>query len=124
MKTVKRQKPEREIQNDILEWLTAQGIFCWRNNSTGLFDASSGTFRRKGKYQRLGISDILGVIHGTLFAIEVKTAKGKLSDYQKQFLDDVSLNGGVAIVARSIEDVENKLLTTIFYEGNTTKIKE
>ena len=122
IKTQKKEKPEHKIQNEILEYLTKLGIFCWRNQNTGLFDPFSGKFRRKGKYQMLGISDILGVCRGIFIAIEVKSEKGKASDYQKQFLEMVNYNGGIGFIARSVKDVEDNLWTTTFKIGKKTKL--
>lgn len=45
----------------------------------------------------------------TVFAIEVKAAKGKVAPHQQAFLNEIAARGGVAFVARSIEDVQQKL---------------
>ena len=42
--------------------------------------------------------------------------KGKVTPAQQEFLDNINSNGGVAFVARSIEDVQQhigSLLTTV-----------
>ena len=54
-----------------------------------------------------GIADILGIQRGTgrFIAIEVKTAKGKLSPFQTNFLNWINEAGGIAFVARSVDDV-------------------
>ena len=44
---------------------------------------------------------------GITIYIEVKTSKGYQSDYQKQFQQDIESHGGVYILARSIEDVQD-----------------
>jgi len=115
IKKKKRQKPENKIQNEILEYLTEKGILCWRNNNTGLFDPMSGKFRRKGKYQMLGISDIFAIAPdssvnpGRFIAIEVKSKIGKLSENQVIFIDNVNKEGGLAFMARSVDDVKEHL---------------
>lgn len=97
---------ETDIQRAILEFLQYKGIFCWRNNSGALQD-KNGRLVRFGK---VGSSDIMGILpDGKFLAIEVKGPKGKLSDHQKEFLDGISKNNGVAIVARSVEEVEQDL---------------
>jgi hypothetical protein len=54
-----------------------------------------------------GVSDILGVLPGGRFlAIEVKAPNGKLTDHQKQFLEEVLSNGGFGLIARSPEEVK------------------
>jgi len=106
----KKEKSEKEIQNEILEYLTKGGYLCWRNNNVGLYDVRLGTFRRKGKYQMLGVSDIFLIVgDGRFVAIEVKSKKGKISEYQQNFIDLINQNGGIAFVARNIEDVEKNL---------------
>ena len=58
-----------------------------------------------------GVSDILGVLPGCRFlAVEVKVPKGKVSPHQQEFIDSVNQAGGLAFVARSLEDVEHILL--------------
>lgn len=56
-----------------------------------------------------GIPDIIGIWNGHLLAIEVKTAKGKLSPQQETKLMEINQNGGLAFVARSVDDVIDKL---------------
>lgn len=56
-----------------------------------------------------GVADILGIYQGKPLAIEVKSKKGRLSEFQKTFLIRFHAQGGIAIVARSVDDVENRL---------------
>ncbi len=56
-----------------------------------------------------GISDIIGVWKGKFLAIEVKTKSTKTTIEQDEFLECVKKAGGIAIVARSLADVENVL---------------
>jgi hypothetical protein len=56
-----------------------------------------------------GIPDIIGIWNGHLLAIEVKVAKGKLSPQQEVKLKEINQNGGIAFVARGIDDVINAL---------------
>lgn len=102
---------EIDIQNAILAYLNMRGIYCWRNNTVGIFDSKKGVYRKPmGKYQINGISDILGILKdGRMLCVECKSEKGKLTEAQKDFLENINSNGGVAFVARSIDDVKNKL---------------
>jgi penicillin-binding protein-related factor A (putative recombinase) len=102
-------KKEADIQKEIIQYLWDLGIFCWRNNTLGVFDPMKGKYRKPSKYEILGVSDILGLYKGQFLAIEVKSAKGKLTDNQKDFLQKVEENGGRAFVARSIQEVEDNL---------------
>ena len=56
------------------------------------------------------MSDIIGIYKGRFLAIEVKTAKGKLTVAQVTFQHTVQQEGGIAFVARSVQDVEDRLL--------------
>jgi len=57
----------------------------------------------------VGIADITGIFRGQPLAIEVKSDKGRVSDAQEIFLQRFNEEGGIAFVARSIEDVQAKL---------------
>lgn len=79
-----------------------------------------GGYRRVSKLYRLGVADIIGILPDSrLFAIEVKTRRGKLAEHQKMFLDEISSRGGVSFVARSLEDVERGLAKYI--EGENAR---
>ena len=95
---------EKELQSAIIEYLTLNSIFHWRQN-TGAFVAEYKGKKRIVRFGVPGISDILGVQRGRLFAIEVKARGGKLTYLQENFLKNVSDHGGIAIVARSLDDV-------------------
>jgi len=99
---------ERDIQKQILNYCSHQKyIEVWRNNTTGIWDQKKGRYRlNRSKHARKGISDILGVTNtGRFLAIEVKSKYGKLTEHQNEFLQMVANMGGIAIVARSLEDV-------------------
>lgn len=57
------------------------------------------------QHSKRGVSDILGIYSNRLLAIEVKSKTGRLTRWQTIFLDDVKRNGGIAFVARSVDDV-------------------
>jgi hypothetical protein len=123
----KRQKGgslrESEIQKQILEYLaTQEDVFMWRSQSTGVFNPVSGTWRKLQGIGRIqGVSDILGVLGsmgikegalvgcGRFLAIEVKSRYGKPTPAQEQFLLQVNNRGGLAFIARSLEEVIEQL---------------
>ena len=101
---------EKEVEKSILEFLEWYPGYFWKNNSVGVYDARKGVYRKaKSKYIINGVSDILGVLNGKFIAIEVKSAKGRLSESQKEFLYQVNEEGGIGFVARSVEDVRRNL---------------
>jgi RecB family endonuclease NucS len=95
--------PEGQILYDILEYLELRRVYAWRNQ----------TGRRGGvRFGKVGSSDILGVLDdGRALAIEVKSEKGKATQEQLIFLAEVAKRGGVAFIARSIEDVDRHLFS-------------
>lgn len=107
---------EQGIERQILEFLKCEGIFAWKNYSTGTFDPTRKKFR-KHKNKLKGVADILGILapHGRSLAIEVKRPKTAFSAKtyptkdQKIFLDNTNRNGGLGFVARSVDDVIEQL---------------
>lgn len=82
----------------------------WRQNS-GVAQYQYGS---KTSYVRFnsakGMSDIMGILKtGRTLAIEVKNRTRKVDPHQQQFLDDINAGGGLAFVARSLDDVIDKL---------------
>ena len=55
--------------------------------------------------QRKGIPDIIAIYRGRTLAIECKSAKGRVSKEQDAELRAIEEAGGIAIIARSLEDV-------------------
>jgi hypothetical protein len=103
---------EKDIQNTIIDYLRIRGIFCWQNDSVGIYDPVKKVYRKNsGKYKIPGVSDILGIYKSKPLAIEVKTAKGKTTQSQDLFLERFQAEGGIAFVARSIKDVEWELFS-------------
>ena len=86
---------EKDITRQIRAYLNMREIFHWKV--------------WQGLGSTRGVSDIIGIYKGRPLAIEVKTAKGKLSEHQERFLTRWKNEGGIAIVARSVEDVEQGL---------------
>lgn len=97
---------ETDLVRAILEYLHLRGITAWRNN-TGAYKAG----KRFIRFGYVGSGDILGVIPptGKLLSIECKTKKNKPSHKQEEFMELVVRAGGIAFVARSIEDVQDGL---------------
>lgn len=100
---------EKYIENAILDWLAMNDIFAWKVQTVGIYDAKIKGYRKVSKRYMTGVADILGIYKGRPLAIEVKSAKGILSPHQKIFLRRFMDSGGIAILARSVSDVETGL---------------
>lgn len=129
-------RPERHLRNAILSLLRAHGIAAWPTG-VGAFPASYQGKRRFVRMGTKGMSDIIGVVPvpimvpasptdgalkqppgrdqngryilGRLLAVEVKSPTGKVRPEQTAFLAEVVRHGGIAFVARSVEEVSAKL---------------
>lgn len=102
--------PEGKIQLAILKKLKKSGIFCWRNNNAPTYDQklNSGYGGYRSNNVMPGVPDILGILPGgKFFAVEVKTKAGRQSAPQILFQKRTERLGGIYIVARSKDDVDN-----------------
>jgi len=103
---------EAQIQKAILQWGGYKRILMHRINVIGtpLHKAGKTIYRPS---TNKGMADI----HATVLVgdipvsvwLEVKTAKGRVSENQKIFSDTVTAAGGFYYVVRSIDDVETAL---------------
>lgn len=113
MKPPKTYKPfvmptANDTTGRIVDFLNAQGFVVWRQNNTGIYDATKGVYRKNPNAKK-GIADIIGFDRiGQFVAIEVKIGGDRLSNEQADFLTAVNMAGGMAMVARSWEDFLKK----------------
>ena len=107
---------EAAIQQDIRLLLgSSPGIRAFRNNCGAYKDPRSGRVIRYGLHT--GSADLIGwqsvvitpEMVGQRFArflsVEVKTPAGRVSPEQETWRQAVQKAGGIAVVARSVEDV-------------------
>ena len=85
------QQTEAELTKVIRLLLRTLGVWHWKVH--------------QGLGSTPGIPDICGIWQGKFLGIEVKTIRGKLSEHQVKQLRAIQHHGGIAIVARSIDDV-------------------
>ncbi len=107
---------EKTILNAILRYLEIDERVAWAhrfNTGSHVVFRQEGEIEKKRRYIRYafpGCSDILGQLKdGRFLAVECKSKSGKVSADQQAFLNCVKNNNGVAVVARSIDDVKTAL---------------
>ena len=83
-----------------------QGV-AYRINNGAVYDRKKGVYR-KG-VQRRGVPDIIGIIDGRFFGIEVKIGKDRQSADQKEIEREIGDAGGVYFIAKSYDDYLNKI---------------
>lgn len=95
---------EAELQAEILLAVGSRpDCRIWRNN-TGVGRTLSG--QRVIRFGLVGSADLLGILRGGRFlAVEVKTAKGRQSEAQRNFQRMIESMGGVYVLARDVQTV-------------------
>ena len=105
---------ETDIQNTIMLELSKSGAIAFRNN-VGAAKTESGGFVKFGVGGTGGSDlicivpveitpDMVGKTLGIFTAIEVKTKKGRPTTNQNNFINAIKNNGGLAGIARSVDD--------------------
>jgi hypothetical protein len=95
--TPKVKKPkeptEADITKAIRDVLKACNIWVWKHWG--------------GPMSLKGVPDLIGMIgpEGRAFYIEIKKKSGVVSREQQEFINSVTRHGGIAFVARSVDDV-------------------
>lgn len=94
---------EQDLVRAAVPYLLASGIPCYRSNT--------GATRIGDRFIRFGIPgspDIIGIMPGTgqFLGIECKMPGRYLSQSQKAFQSVIERNGGIYIVARTMDDID------------------
>jgi hypothetical protein len=93
---------ESALQHRILVAYNRGPVRLWRNN-VGIAHYPDGSVVRYGLAP--GSADLIGLIAGRFLAVECKSPRGRLRREQKEWLAVVERLGGIAVVAREVEDV-------------------
>ena len=94
---------ESNVQKLVLLAASSVGCVLHRNN-VGAYKNVSGHFIRYG-VGGVGGSDLIGWTKDGIFvAIETKPTKGKATEKQLNFIEQVKLSGGRAGIARCADD--------------------
>lgn len=96
---------EAQIQRAILQYLRLLGAFAVRVNT----DATKIGDRFIRFNDAVGCPDILVCLGGRFVGVEVKRKGGRLRPEQAACMDSIRKAGGLAFVARSVDDVHAAL---------------
>ena len=83
---------EAQIRQDIKRLLKALGFAVW------------DTEQNRPTRVTAGLSDLIAMGHSLILFIECKTPKGRLTDAQHIFCQEVERNGGIYVIWRSASD--------------------
>lgn len=97
---------EAQIQTEIVEYLSRQGIFCHSVPNEGAGKNKLRTMRMITMGMKPGTADlVVWFPWGEIGYLEVKTETGKLSDKQRRFEKRCEEHGVFYAVVKSVEDV-------------------
>jgi len=98
----KSRQLEKDIVKEIRRFLDLKGVFVFKVNNYAM-PRANGRMVFHGDH---GIPDICGMTKsGRFLGIEVKTKIGRQSEHQKLFEKRCLANGGIYILARSVDDL-------------------
>lgn len=97
---------EDQIQTTLAQHLWARGhsdLLWWHTPNEGKRSARSGAaLKRMGMLP--GVSDIVAVHGGEIFALELKRPKKNPSETQLEFIERMRTAGGHALVAQGLDE--------------------
>jgi len=110
-------KAENSLTIACINYMRLKGVYCWRQNNVGMVnDKQNGKTRYISAHK--GTPDILGILpNGRFIGVEVKSIKGKQSEYQESFERNCKVNYGVYLLVRDIDEAIAMIDTII--EENT-----
>ena len=82
---------ETDIRRQVRDYLQLRQYFCFY------------VLQGLGAYK--GIPDLIAVRDGRVIFIELKTARGRQSDYQKKFQADLEAAGGEYVLCRGVDEL-------------------
>lgn len=104
-----QQKTEtNNLTTQIVAFLNEMGHFAWRNNTIGVYDMTTGRYRKSNSVK--GTADIFCVLNpaGQTLFIEIKVGRDRLRDAQEVFRDEVVKRGAIHWEIKTIENFIEK----------------
>lgn len=101
---------ETDLKRSIVDYLRLLGFLAWVQNVGAVKFKNAQGKQRFIKFGFAGLSDILCVLPGGRFmVVETKRLDNVASQAQKDFMADVERRGGIAVLAYSLDDVDERL---------------
>jgi Holliday junction resolvase len=85
---------ETDIRRQVTDYLQLRQYFCFY------------VLQGLGAYK--GIPDLIAVKNGRVLFIELKTPRGRQSDYQRKFQADLEAAGGEYVLCRGVDDLQGR----------------
>jgi hypothetical protein len=101
---------EKDIQKQLVEYLTLCGGLVIRTNSGGMRAKNRDGSERFVRFNsQEGCADLIVCLNGQFIAVEVKRPGNQPTAKQEAFAERVRRSNGVSIVATSVEDLQRQL---------------
>lgn len=97
---------ERDIQRAVFDHIKARGVpgvVAWHTPNGGIHQAGRRRAINAGQGVVSGIPDVIAIKQGTMFALELKRDKGRVSEAQRDTLDRLAFAGAVVAVAHGLD---------------------
>ena len=85
---------ETNIRRQVTDYLQLRQYFCFY------------VLQGLGAYK--GIPDLIAVKNGRVLFIELKTPRGRQSDYQRKFQANLEAAGGEYVLCRGVDDLQGR----------------
>ena len=93
---------ERDIQKQILDYLSYKKIFHYKQSTTGIYKQKTGHYIPS---QSVGAGDIVIVINGRHITAEIKRPGSVQTPAQRAFQQNLEAAGGIYKVIYSLDDL-------------------
>jgi len=90
----KQKLTETDIRRQVTDYLQLRQYFCFY------------VLQGLGAYK--GIPDLIAVKNGRVLFIELKTPRGRQSEYQRKFQADLEAAGGEYVLCRGVDDLQGR----------------
>lgn len=118
----RRHNAEDAIQMAVVQHMRARkvpGVVFWHTPNGGKRNIIEGAkFKKMGV--RAGVSDIVAVHNGRIFALELKAPGGRATESQMEFISDVNAAGGFGCIATGLTEALKCLETWGLLRGAAT----
>lgn len=91
----------------VWDFVNVRGGAAYRINNGAVYDAKRKAYR-KGSVRK-GVPDIIGVIQGIFFGIEIKFGNDRQSADQRTVQLEIEAAGGYYFIAKTYDDYLNKI---------------
>lgn len=98
-----KKSPTNETNSFVLNFLFKCGVYSYRQNTVGVYDARKGSYRSAPK---TGLPDNVAILppFGNHLGIEIKTGKDRLRPEQAGTIRNIERMGGTVLVVKDPQD--------------------